>query len=247
MPIGRTPGCLSSAMRRQARSGAIDDGCTYEVQTLIATEAREAQRSLDAPLWLVQRRLHSWESRPEGSAAPFTLNAAEWMALTSRDSNITGWRSCGSSVIIQEVYAGRPTGCLLISDSLTVGEFRLSGLARSSRWRMPPFPSLDKRSRAAFHFPSNIRLEKERDRLELTLVDPFLCSLCCMALPSLTSSSKSPLDHHPNLLSRCVMQSCQVSRICGRSPGFCLFRRLSPELPLRHFDLPHLHGISTTL
>ena len=68
-----------------------------------------------------------------------------------------------------------------------------------------PFSSLDKRSRAALHFPSNIRLEKERARLELTLVDPFLGSLCCMALPSLTSSSKSPLDHHPNLLFRCVM------------------------------------------
>ena len=203
IPIGQTPGCLSSAIRRQARSGAIDDGCTCEVQTLTATEAREAQRSVDAPLWLVQRRLHSCESKPEGPAAPFTLKAAERMALTSRDSNITGWGSCGSSGIMQELYAGWPTGCLLISDSLTVGVFGSSGLARSSRWRMPVFSSLDKRSRAAIHLPSNIRIEKEKARLELSLVYLFLGSPCCMTVPSLTGSAKSPLDHH--LLSRCVM------------------------------------------
>ena len=96
MPIGRTPGCFSSAVRRHARSGAMDEECTYVVLILVATDAREAQRSLDAPLWLVQRRLHWWKSRPEGPAAPFTLRAAEWMALWSRDSNIMGWGSCGS-------------------------------------------------------------------------------------------------------------------------------------------------------
>ena len=180
----------------------MDEGCTYVVLILMATDAREVQRSLDAPLWLVQRRLHSWESRPEGPAAPFTLRAAERMALWSRDSNITGWGSCGSSGIIHEIYAGWPTGCLPISDSLTVGEFRSFGLTGSSRWRIPPFSSLDKRSRAALHFPMNIRLENERARLRLTLFDPFLGSLCCMALPSLASSSRSPLSHHLNLLSR---------------------------------------------
>ena len=59
----------------------------------------------------------------------------------------------GSSGIIHEIYASWPTGCLPISDSLTVGEFRSFGLTGSSRWRMPPFSSLDKRSRAALHFP----------------------------------------------------------------------------------------------
>ena len=77
----------------------MDEECTYVVLILMATDAREVQRSLDAPLWLVQRRLHSWESRPEGPAAPFTLRVAERMALWSRDSNITGWGSCGSSAL----------------------------------------------------------------------------------------------------------------------------------------------------
>ena len=67
---------------------------------LMATDPRDVQRSLDAPLWLVQRRLHSWESRPEGPAAPFTLRAAERMALWSRDSNIMG----GSPVAHLELY-----------------------------------------------------------------------------------------------------------------------------------------------
>ena len=50
MPIGRTPGCLLKAIRRQARRGAIDEGCTYVVQILVATETNAAHRSLDAPL-----------------------------------------------------------------------------------------------------------------------------------------------------------------------------------------------------
>ena len=140
MPIGRTPGCLSSVIRRHARSRAMDEGCTYVLLILMATDTREVQRSLDAPLWLVQRRLHSWESRPEGPAAPFTLRAAERMALWSRDSNITGWGSCDPSGIIHEIYASWPTGCLPISDSLMVGECRSFGLTGSSRWRMPPSP-----------------------------------------------------------------------------------------------------------
>ena len=77
-------------MRQHARSGAKDEGCTYEVLILMATDAREVQSFLDAPLWLVQRRLHSWESRPEGTAALFTLKAAARMTLASRDSNIRG-------------------------------------------------------------------------------------------------------------------------------------------------------------
>ena len=42
MPIGRTPGCLSSAMRRQASSGAMDAGCTCVVQTSSACVAFQA-------------------------------------------------------------------------------------------------------------------------------------------------------------------------------------------------------------
>ena len=86
-----------------------------------------------------------------------------------------------------------------------MGENGSSELTSSSRWRVPPFCSLDRRLRAALHFPINIRLEKERARLKLPLVAPFFGSLCCMALPSVTSSSRYPLAHNPNLLSRRAM------------------------------------------
>ena len=115
------------------------------------------------------------QARGAGGTIHSQLKAASQMTLASRDSNITGWGSFG---IIHELYTGWPTGCLLISDSLTVGEFGLSGLTGSSRWRMPPFSSLDKRSRAALDFPTKISLEKEQARLELALVEPFLGSLC---------------------------------------------------------------------
>ena len=106
MPIGRTPGFLSKAIRRLARSGAVDDGSTYDVQSRLATDARDSQRSHEAPLWLVHRRLHSRESRPEGPAAPFTFRAAARMTFPSMDSNITGWGSSGSSGTVQEGNAG---------------------------------------------------------------------------------------------------------------------------------------------
>ena len=74
----------------------------------MATDAREAQRSLDAPLWLVQRHLRSWESRPEGPAAPFTLKAAAQMTSASRDSNITG----GAPVVHLKLYMSYTYGML---------------------------------------------------------------------------------------------------------------------------------------
>ena len=145
-------------MRQHARSGAKDEGSTYEVLILMATDAREVQSVLDAPLWLVQRRLHSWESRPKETAALFILKAAARMTLASIETQISGGRGpvvhlelyMSSFGIIHELYTGWLTGCLLVSDSLTVGEFGSSGLTGSSRWRILPFSFLDKRSRAAY-------------------------------------------------------------------------------------------------
>ena len=77
---------------------------------------------------------------------------------------------------MHKLYAGCPTGCFCISDSLTVGEIGSSGLTWSLRWRIPPFSSLDRRSSAALHYSTNIRLEKERARFELALVEPFLAA-----------------------------------------------------------------------
>ena len=134
------PGCLSRVMRRHARSGAMEVGCTYDEHILLAAEAREAPRSFEAPLWLVQRRLHWCESRPEGPAATLTLRAAERIVLATTDLKITGCGSCGSHKMMQLLWAGWPGGCLLVNISLTVGEFGFLGSAGSSRWTMPPFP-----------------------------------------------------------------------------------------------------------
>ena len=62
MPIERTPGFLSRAISRQARRGEIDFGSTYDVQILLATEAREWHSSLDAALKDVHSLLHPYAS-----------------------------------------------------------------------------------------------------------------------------------------------------------------------------------------
>ena len=50
MPIGLTPGHLSSGRRRQAMKALKASGLTKEVQSLRPTAAREEQRSLEADL-----------------------------------------------------------------------------------------------------------------------------------------------------------------------------------------------------
>ena len=68
--------------------------------------------------------------------------------------------------------------------SLTVDEFGLLGSVRSSRCRMAPFSSLDRRSRAALHFPTNIWLAKLRARLLLALKDVWVAFAVVFCLPS---------------------------------------------------------------
>ena len=63
------------------------------------------------------------------------------------------------------------------------------------------FVSLDRGSRAALHFPVYIKLAKGQDKLFLVLVDLYFGSLYCIAVPSLTNSSRFPLTHQTNFLS----------------------------------------------
>ena len=90
MPIGRTPGFLSRAISRQARRGEIDFGSTYDVQILLATEAREWHSSLDAALKDVHSLLHPYASIPDGPADPVVFMAADRITLASIDSKTTG-------------------------------------------------------------------------------------------------------------------------------------------------------------
>ena len=58
------------------------------------------------------------------------------------------------------MWAIWPVGCLLISTSLTVGELGVLGSMWQSRCRIPPSPLFERISKAALHFPTNIRSTK---------------------------------------------------------------------------------------
>ena len=90
IPIGRTPGFLSRAIRWLAKMGAMLVGSTRQVQRRFATEARDRQRSLDVDLKEVHILLQAIASSPEGPAAPLICRAADLIRVASRDSKITG-------------------------------------------------------------------------------------------------------------------------------------------------------------
>ena len=69
MPIGLTPGFLSSAMRRQASRGEIHGSRKVE-QRRLAVRAKEWQRALEAVLKDVHSLLQVYASSPDGPAAP---------------------------------------------------------------------------------------------------------------------------------------------------------------------------------
>ena len=96
MPMGRTPGFLFRAMRRQASRGEMDFGSTNEVQILLAVEASVLHRSREAPLNEVHILLQPCASMPDSPVDPVILRAAERMTLASMDSKITGCASLGA-------------------------------------------------------------------------------------------------------------------------------------------------------
>jgi len=70
MPMGRTPGFLSSAIRRQARRGESVSGSTLDTAIRRATEASELHRSAEADWKEVHKCCQTAASMPEGPAAP---------------------------------------------------------------------------------------------------------------------------------------------------------------------------------
>ena len=70
----------------------------------------------------------------------------------------------GGEWSIQLTWALWPVGCLLISTSLTVRELGVLESMWSSRCKMPPSSSFERRSKAALHLPANNRLAKEQAR-----------------------------------------------------------------------------------
>ena len=95
MHIGRIPGFLSG------QKGDRDFGSTYDIHILLATWAREWQRSLDAPLKDVQSLLQPCASKPDGPAEPVMFVAAEQMAVALIDSKTMECTSWGGDGRIQ--------------------------------------------------------------------------------------------------------------------------------------------------
>ena len=77
MPIGRTPGFLSSAIRLQDVNGARPSGSTKSLQIRRVRSARELHRSLEADLKDEHNLLHPLASTPDGPAAPLVWSVAE--------------------------------------------------------------------------------------------------------------------------------------------------------------------------
>ena len=63
---------------------------------------------------------------------------------------------------MQLAWAVWPVGCFSMSTSLTVGESGMLWSVWSSRCKIPPSPLFERRSRAALHFPANIKSAKDR-------------------------------------------------------------------------------------
>ena len=93
--MGRTPCCLSRAIRRRATKGERISGETKDEQMRLANKAIAIHNSLKAKWKTVQSRLQQRTSTPEGPAAPVVYRAAERITQPSKASNITGWDTGG--------------------------------------------------------------------------------------------------------------------------------------------------------
>ena len=105
MPIGRTPGCLSSGISLQAIKAARPAGSTNVVLIrLAAAAARASHRSLDAPWKAVHMRHHPTVSTPEGPAELLTWRAAERIMSPLIWSNSTGWNATVHAEVGRRVH-----------------------------------------------------------------------------------------------------------------------------------------------
>ena len=121
IPMGLTPGHLSSAIRRQAVKAVSPLGSTCDEQIRLATEAMASQRSAEKEEKEEQRRFQAAASRPEGPAAPSVLRAVLRIVCPSIFSNMM---KCGSlrgvsGSIMADGTGGCLEGCFFIRASRT--------------------------------------------------------------------------------------------------------------------------------
>ena len=122
IPIGLTPGHLSSAISRQAVNAGKPEGSTYAVQIRLPSLASASQWLEEAPRKKVHKRLQPRASMPEGSAASSVLSAVVRIREPVSWSKVTGWGSLvgGSGGRSADEFKGWPmdafpVGCLVWS------------------------------------------------------------------------------------------------------------------------------------
>lgn len=76
IPIGLTPGLLSSAINLHAMNGSMPAGSTYAVASRFVTDANAPHKSRDAPRKEEHRLRQPAASIDEGPAAPHVRRAA---------------------------------------------------------------------------------------------------------------------------------------------------------------------------
>ena len=128
IPIGLTPGHLSSAIKREASRGEMLFGSTRVLHNLWARQ--------------VQSLFQQWTSRPERPAAPLTRPATLLMQLAVIWSYTTKRNRGWSALTIIKVpgQAGVGLGCLERKISSTVFTPRSPRTMLSSTCRIPPLP-----------------------------------------------------------------------------------------------------------
>ena len=90
MPIGRTSGFSSRAIKLQLSKGCKASGSVKDVDVRLSTEAKEQQRSDDAAQNDVHKCLQPKASTPEGPADPSIRKAGRQIKSPSRQSKIIG-------------------------------------------------------------------------------------------------------------------------------------------------------------
>ena len=111
MPIGLTPGYLSSGINLQPTKALRWSGLMRVVHRRFPTLARAEQSALEEDLKELQSRLQAWASRLDRPAAPLVFKAAFRMASAYRFSKRIGFTGVGEPGSKLFAEAGFPGGC----------------------------------------------------------------------------------------------------------------------------------------
>ncbi len=205
MPIGLTPGHLSSGMRRQATNALRPSGFTIDVQSLCPTAARAEQRSFEEDLKEEHNLRQANASNPDSPAAPLVLSAAFSIRLALRPSKMMGlgvWWFPGNSTT---GGGGVLAGCLSVRTSRTERSSPLIPiLILSSRFITPLVLLVVRIFKADWTLPFFIFSANLKAWDGFCVVEEwFDLSRSWIHFPSLRKASRSPENQRSRRLSRC--------------------------------------------